>query len=375
MEYFGNLILIFCSSPNYFTFAKNFYMIRMNGFSLFRFFSLIYFIFLLSGMLFAQIPPGYYNSANGLSGNALKNALHNIIDDHEEYSYDDLRDFILAETDEDPSNSNNIILLYTGRSQNKNTFGGGIDDWNREHVWAKSHGDFGNLPPCGTDAHHIRPTDASVNSSRGNKDFADGGQQHNEATGCYYTEYTWEPRDAVKGDVARMIFYMAVRYEGGSGEPDLEVVDQVNTSPNPEHGKLSALLQWNMDDPPDAFEINRNNVIYGYQNNRNPFVDHPEYVNAVWNPASVQEEYALISNLKLYPVPADQCITINFDYNSPPETTISIYNLLGQLVYNTDIIGEIDNKNIDISSIPKGIYVVELSSTEFLIQKKIQIIR
>jgi len=153
------------------------------------------------------------------------------------------------------------------------------------------------------------------------------------------------------------------------------VVNQVNTSPDPEHGKLSALLQWNMDDPPDAFEINRNNVIYGYQNNRNPFVDHPEYVNDIWNPASVQDELAIASKLKLFPVPADQTITINFDYNSPQETTISIYNLMGKLVYNKDIIGEIDNKNIDISSFPEGIYLVELSSTEFMIQKKIQIIR
>ncbi|OQX81702.1 MAG: ribonuclease, partial [Bacteroidetes bacterium 4484_249] len=233
-------------------------------------------VFLLSTG-FSQIPPGYYDSAEGLSGDALKTALHNIIDNHTEYSYNDLRDFILKNTDEDPNNSNNIILLYTGRSQNKNTFGGGANDWNREHVWAKSHGNFGNNPPCGTDAHHIRPTDASVNSSRGNKDFAMGGQEHSEASGNYYTDFTWEPRDAVKGDVARMIFYMAVRYEGGGGEPDLEVVDAINTSPNPEHGKFSDLYQWHQQDPPDAFEINRNEVIYGYQGNRNPFIDHPEY--------------------------------------------------------------------------------------------------
>jgi len=229
-------------------------------------------IFVLSSIVAkTQIPPGYYNAANGLTGDALKSALHNIIDDHTEYSYNDLRDFILMETDEDPNNPNNIILLYTGRSQNKNTFGGGANEWNREHVWAKSHGDFGNSPPCGTDAHHIRPTDASVNSSRGNKDFDNGGTQHQEATGCYYTEFTWEPRDEVKGDVARMIFYMEVRYEGGSVELDLEVVDWVNTSPDPEHGKFSTLYEWHQQDPPDAFEINRNNVIYSYQNNRNPF--------------------------------------------------------------------------------------------------------
>jgi len=68
-------------------------------------------------ILMAQIPDGYYSNAEGLSGNALRNALHNIIDDHSEYSYDALRDYILKNSDEDPNNSNNIILLYTGRSQ------------------------------------------------------------------------------------------------------------------------------------------------------------------------------------------------------------------------------------------------------------------
>ena len=79
-----------------------------------------------------------------------------------------------------------------------------------------------------------------------------------------------------------MIFYMAVRYEGGNGEPDLEVVDYVNTDPAPEHGKLSVLLQWNEQDPPDDFEMNRNEVIYSYQDNRNPFIDHPEYAEEIW---------------------------------------------------------------------------------------------
>jgi endonuclease I len=208
---------------------------------------------------FSQIPPGYYDDAIGLTGEQLKTALHNIIKNHTEYPYSQT-DELLMETDEDPNNSNNVILLYKGTSQAKSTFGGGSNDWNREHVWAKSHGDFGDSPPCGTDLHHMKPEDASVNSDRGNKDFDNGGVQHPEATGCYYDSDSWEPRDEVKGDVARMIFYMAVRYEGDNGEPDLEVVDWVNSAPEPEHGKFSALFEWNTFDPPDDFEINRNNL-------------------------------------------------------------------------------------------------------------------
>ena len=320
---------------------------------------------LLLGISFglaAQIPPGYYDNAQGLNGIALKSALHNIIKGHTEYSYSDLRDFILMDTDEDPYNSNNVILLYTGRSQAKNTFGGGANDWNREHVWAKSHGDFGNNPPCGTDAHHIRPTDASVNSSRGNKDFAMGGQQHSEATGCYYTEYTWEPRDEVKGDVARMIFYMSVRYEGGNGEPDLEVVDQINTYPQPKHGKLSDLLEWNMQDPPDDFETNRNDVIYGYQNNRNPFIDHPEYVNSIWNPSSSSSSLTYNNNVTIYPQPATDKITIRSDDMEKDYYDIAIYNLFGQIVYTSDdTFFDSNLTTLELPDLEPALYIIRIA--------------
>ncbi|WP_255298598.1 endonuclease I family protein [Brevibacillus dissolubilis] len=225
----------------------------------------------------------YYQTAYGKTGTALKSALHNIIDDHKKLSYDSLW-AALRDTDEDPNNPNNVILLYTGRSQSKLTNGGLVNDWNREHVWAKSHGGFGETAGAGTDLHHIRPADVSVNSARGNLDFDNGGVYHSEATLCRYDSDSWEPRDAVKGDVARMLLYMAVRYEGDvSGEPNLEMKDAVNTGTAPYHGKLSTLLQWHLQDPVDSFEMRRNNIIYTkYQGNRNPFIDHPEWVDLIW---------------------------------------------------------------------------------------------
>ena len=227
-------------------------------------------------------PGGYYDAANGKTGEALKTALHTIIDDHTEISYSNVWG-ALRETDEDPANPNNVILLYTGRSQGKFTNGSGVNDWNREHVWAKSHGDFGTAMGPGTDLHHLRPTDASVNSSRGNLDFDDGGTQHSEALGNYYDSDSWEPRDTVKGDVARMLFYMAVRYEGDSGEVDLELNNQVNNGSAPYHGKMSVLLEWHKEDPVDDNERRRNEIIYSdYQHNRNPFIDHPEWASAIW---------------------------------------------------------------------------------------------
>lgn len=332
---------------------------------------ILFFSFIISIGLYSQIPAGYYDNAEGLSGQQLKTALHNIIDDHDEYSYNNLRDFILKNTDEDPNNSNNVILLYTGRSQAKSTFGGNANDWNREHVWAKSHGDFGNNPPCGTDAHHIRPTDASVNSSRGNKDFDNGGQEHSEANGNYYTGSTWEPRDEVKGDVARMIFYMSVRYEGGSGEPDLEVVDYVNTSPDPEHGKFSTLYEWHQQDPPDAFEINRNNVIYSYQENRNPFVDHPEYLILIYDPTNAVND-VYYNKLKVYPNPANNYITIESAGINLQNAKITISNYLGQEVLNQSIS---ETSKLDVSNLPIGTYILKIDQDNKVYTEKLSIVK
>ncbi|MBT4333694.1 MAG: ribonuclease, partial [Candidatus Cloacimonetes bacterium] len=203
----------------------------------------------LNFILFAQIPPGYYDGTEGLTGDDLKSALNDIIDGHTELSYTGVWN-ALKDTDEDPDNSDNVILLYTGWSVSDS----GYPIWNREHTWAKSHGDFGNNAPCGTDVHHLRPTDVQVNGDRGNLDFDYSDNPYTTIPGCFYDSDSWEPRDEVKGDVARMIFYMATRYEGENGELDLVVVDEVNTYPNPEHGKLSALLEWNTMDPPSVFE-------------------------------------------------------------------------------------------------------------------------
>lgn len=224
----------------------------------------------------------YYRNALGKTGSSLKTALNGIIRTNAKLSYDQVWE-ALKVTDQDPNNSANVILLYTGRSQGKTTNGGDPDDWNREHVWAKSHGDFGTATGPGTDIHHLRPTDVSVNATRGNKDFDLGGSPVAEAPGNYTDADSWEPRTAVKGDVARMLFYMAVRYEGGDGYPNLEMNNSVNNGTAPYHGRLSVLLQWNAQDPPDAFEKRRNQVIYDrYQGNRNPFIDHPEWAASIW---------------------------------------------------------------------------------------------
>jgi endonuclease I len=236
-----------------------------------------------SVVAFAQ-PAGYYNGTEGKTGTELKSALNDIISGHMEWAYF-FADNVFIDSDADPSTPGNVITVYKGSSVDGTNYGTGGDFLNREHVWAKSHGQFDIVLPTGGDLHNLKPADGSVNVARSNKDFDNcqaTGTQHDEATGCYYTADAWEPRDEVKGDIARIIFYMATRYEGENGEVDLEVNDQVNNSPNPFHGRLSALLQWNEQDPPDVFERNRNDVIYSYQQNRNPFIDNPEWVGMIW---------------------------------------------------------------------------------------------
>ncbi|MFF5565659.1 endonuclease I family protein [Streptomyces sp. NPDC012623] len=230
----------------------------------------------------AALDDTYYQNAIGKSGTALKSALHTIIKSQTKVTYAQVWD-ALKVTDQDPANSSNVILLYTGRSQSKTSNGGDTGDWNREHVWAKSHGDFGTATGPGTDLHHLRPEDVTVNSVRGNKDFDTGGSAVSGASGNYTDSDSFEPRNAVKGDVARMILYMAVRYEGDDGFADLEPNEKVNNGSSPAIGKLSVLKKWSDQDPPDAFEKRRNDVIHDqFQHNRNPFIDHPEWVEAIW---------------------------------------------------------------------------------------------
>ncbi|WP_211315933.1 endonuclease [Oceanobacillus chungangensis] len=232
----------------------------------------------------AEVPHAdYYASAIGKEGKALKESLHEIIDDHHELSYNEVWD-ALKVTDEDPNNSNNVILLYSGESRAKNKNGGMVGDWNREHTWAKSHGGFGTSKGPGTDIHHLRPTDVQVNSSRGNLDFDNGGNAVKNCADCKRDGDSFEPPNEVKGDVARMLFYMAVRYEAGD-RVDLELNDRVNNGSNPFHGKISVLLEWHEQDPVSEWEINRNNKIQEFQENRNPFIDNPGWAEDIWGEA------------------------------------------------------------------------------------------
>ncbi|MBY6187103.1 endonuclease [Marinobacter hydrocarbonoclasticus] len=237
-------------------------------------------------------PDEYYSTIlNGefASADAMKDALSGVIQTgHKALTYKGVWT-VLTYSDEDPSNPNNVIELYSGTSISKFDNGGNQGDWNREHVWPKSHG-FPSESQWGyTDAHHLRPTDVSVNSTRSNYDFdlsSETGSEVSGAPGNYVdgTRGTFEPRDAVKGDVARIMFYMDTRYQGAEGDgsmPDLVLVDAIGTDGS-EAGKLCTLYQWHIDDPVDDADRQRNDAVYEYQGNRNPYIDYPEWVKTVY---------------------------------------------------------------------------------------------
>ncbi len=274
------------------------------------------------GMVTLLTLDDYYADIDTSSGTNLRATLHETIDDHVRFpytsSFTDSWD-VLEMADEDPTNSANILSIYKNASYAKE--GGGNANYNREHTWPSSYGFPDNLPgnyPY-TDFHHLRLSDSSYNSTRSNIAYGTCNGSCNEAvtdvnngqgggSGVYPGNSNWytgsggggtyEVWGGRRGDVARGLLYLDVRYAGGMhgirevSEPDLELTDDtgliqtsggVNVTGKAYMGRRAVLLQWHLDDPVDQLERDRNEVIYQFQGNRNPFVDHPEWVNCIFN--------------------------------------------------------------------------------------------
>lgn len=231
---------------------------------------------------------GYYEGADGLTGTTLELFLRTIVTEgFAGVTYGDAR-YMLDDTDQDPNNSNNVILIYLGTSVS-GVWDGGIT-WNREHVWPQSllgASADNNVVNVASDLHNLKPANPSINSSRGNKYF------DNTTTTVSYA-----PRDEVKGDIARILFYMTIMYSY------LDLVNLTSTHLEPsvfEMGMLNTLLQWHIQDPVDSFEQNRNEVIFTYQHNRNPFIDHPEFVEKLWGPITLSDESSIFLSIETDP--------------------------------------------------------------------------
>jgi len=243
----------------------------------------------------------YYASAYNVESNAaqLRSTLTDIITKNfKTYTYSCMWT-VLEYADVDPANSSNVILIYSQNSYPKSERDTGteIEAWNREHTWPKSHGFPSESTYPYNDAHHLRPADKRVNNLRSDKDFDDGGNffcaypYGSSSSSCevpgYSSSTTFEVPDGNKGDVARMMFYLDVRYEGQSTkEPDLTLVNHDTfRNSEPELGFLCTLYEWHKQDPVSSWEVRRNERTFHWHYNRNPFIDHPEWADTIFGAA------------------------------------------------------------------------------------------
>lgn len=248
----------------------------------------------------AATTDSYYSGVENLTGDDLLEKLAQITLTNHTYktTYDDLRN-MYAKTDADPNNPNNIILFYSGASYDSTWEQG--NTWNREHVWPKdlANDQYGNNK-AGSDIHHIRPTFTAVNSDRGNKKFTDFEFINSSGSEVIYRGYScgfmsssyWEPADNVKGDTARILMYMIMHYaksitanKSFSYAIDINI-SQVVYAGGGDSKAWELLLQWNKEDSVDDWEAKRNEECAKITGTRNPFIDHPEFADAIWGDGS-----------------------------------------------------------------------------------------
>lgn len=329
----------------------------------------------------AQLPTGYYNSANGKTGTQLQLALHDIIDNHTSVNYATLWTSFKT-TDKKPNGK--VWDMYSdipgGTPPYEFTFG--INQcatasyttegqcYNREHSWPKSW--FGGeVAPMYTDLFILIPTDGIVNSLRNNYPYGNVGTalittlNGTKVGYCIdpgYTNLVLEPRSEYKGDLARNYFYMATRYYNeDSGWPGSAMATGSQLKP----WARDMLLIWDQQDPVSQKEIDRNNAVYTIQRNRNPYIDHPEYANMVWGTnVGIPNEPSKVA-LQVYPNPVSENCTITL----PPEftqqnNTFVVYSSTGAPVFApVNVTGGTATMNLE--NLPSGFYLVRLTLDNF----------
>lgn len=234
----------------------------------------------------AQSAPAYYSSVNfEKTKNELKKDLASLITKThtKTISYSELKT-LMTKSDVDPDNPANLLLIYGSKSSGTHQRSRSIgESWNREHVYAKSQGtpNLGTSGP-GADGHHLRPADISLNSSRGHLSFDDG-----MGTLAYKTNRGgWYPGDEWKGDVARILMYMYVRYDARTKPLGITMPPSTYSTDFPD-----ILIKWNIEDPISEFEKQRNNVVANTQGNRNPFIDNPYLATIIWGGPDAQNTW------------------------------------------------------------------------------------
>jgi len=267
--------------------------------------NLILILTFVSVTLFAQIPKGYYDGTEGEEGYTLKTILHNIIDGHNDQGYAGLYDgYETTDVDNYYENDGTVLDMYsenptgsdpynwTHNNDHCGTYQTEGDCWNREHLIPQSF--FNESSPMVSDIHFVIPSDGKVNGNRSNNPIAEvgsaswtslNGSKLGSCSTSGYSGTVFEPIDEFKGDIARMFLYFVTRYEGQLGGFDPS--NSKNTLDGSEdrgyeQWYIDMLMAWHEQDPVSQREIDRNNAAYAHQGNRNPFIDHPEFVQCIW---------------------------------------------------------------------------------------------
>lgn len=326
----------------------------------------------------AQIPAGYYNTAEGKTGASLKTALFGIVSDHTQRTYANLwTDFQTTDKRADGkvwdiySNATDYTFV-TNQCGNYKAEG---DCYNREHSFPASW--FSDGYPMYTDLFHLYPSDGYVNNRRGNYPFGETGSITYQSANGYcklgnatatlgYSGIVFEPNNELKGDFARTYFYMVTAYEdrvaGWYSNVDARPTINGTTYPAFTDWTINLLLRWHRQDPVSKKETDRNNAVYTIQNNRNPFIDYPELAEFIWGNSMGDAWYAVTGTAN---------ITFSFNivvrHNSllaitdVENLTYTLYNTAGQRLQNGKLP---DNKEISLSGLPAGLYIIKLNNTD-----------
>lgn len=319
----------------------------------------------------AEAPAGYYDRAEGLNKGDLLEALEEIVGPHEQLSYNDLWELF---KESDVTEDGYIWDMYStskftpGADQNRGNNSSQIGvNYNREHSMPKSwfHDDY----PMYTDGFHLYPTDTRVNNQRGNYPFGEceGGERLPSANGAQalgrlgtstypgYSGKVWEPDDIYKGDFARTYFYMAAAYNSRIADWDSDQLGG-NSYPCFSSWSVSMLMEWHRLDPVSEKETDRNEVIYEWQGNRNPFIDHPEMAEYIWGDMT---DYGWMSGST-----SVDDVTDGLEWNVFVTTdgelivtvtqpcTVAVYTIDGRRAYTDEVVG---NETIRLDS---GVYIV-----------------
>lgn len=319
-----------------------------------------YFLLLLmfTAVGFSQIPSGYYNTATG-TGYTLKTQLYNIIKGHTDNGYAGLyTTYQTSDVDNFYENDGTVLDMYsenpsgtdpynysTGSTQRCGNYSSEGDCYNREHIIPQSV--FNEQSPMVADAHFITPTDGKVNGMRSNYPHgtvnsatytSQNGSKLGSSAVSGYSGTVFEPVNAFKGDIARMYFYFATRYENTVAGYSYPMFDgssnKVFTA-----AFLATLLAWNAQDPVSAREIARNNAIYARQNNRNPYIDHPDYVNQIWGGTSSTDTQAPTAPTSLAST-SKTSTSISLSWNaSTDNVAVTGYDVYANSVLKTTVSG------------------------------------